>query len=138
MAAGVLTLIRSHMRIELRTWAIAIGFAMSSGSAALYLTRPALPPAATFPPFAGRNYPGIAAPNPPTAGEIGYQVPRDRIRAIYKPQFMTAREAAFIPDKLPVIGVSSGHDAKAYPVPLMSRVEIVNDQVGGRAIAATW
>ncbi len=37
-----------------------------------------------------------------------------------------------------VLGVSINDDSRAYPVPYMSSHEIVNDEVGGRLIAATW
>jgi hypothetical protein len=37
-----------------------------------------------------------------------------------------------------VLGVSIDGDSRAYPIPYMSSHEIVNDEVGGRLIAATW
>jgi hypothetical protein len=37
-----------------------------------------------------------------------------------------------------VLGVSINGDSRAYPVPYMSQHEIVNDEVGGKLIAATW
>jgi uncharacterized protein DUF3179 len=127
------------MRINLKTWAIAGSLAVLSAVGALYLTRPASPSLMTgSQQMAGRDYPSVQTPDPLTAGEIGYQVPRDRIKAIDAPKFMAAGEAGWVPDRLPVIGVTQGRESKAYPVPLLSRVEIVNDQVGGRAIAVTW
>lgn len=37
-----------------------------------------------------------------------------------------------------VLGVSINGESRAYPIPYMSSHEIVNDEVGGRLIAATW
>jgi uncharacterized protein DUF3179 len=127
------------MRIDLRTWAVAGSVAVLSAVGAFYLTPPASPSLVTgSQQMAGRDYPSLHAPDPLTAGEIGYQVPRDRIKAIDAPEFMAPSEAGWVPDRLPVIGVTDGAEARAYPIPLLSRVEIVNDQIGGRAIAVTW
>jgi hypothetical protein len=37
-----------------------------------------------------------------------------------------------------VLGISLNGESRAYPVPYMSNHEIVNDEVGGKLIAATW
>ncbi len=37
-----------------------------------------------------------------------------------------------------VLGISINGESRAYPIPFMSRHEIVNDVVGGKSIAATW
>ena len=39
-----------------------------------------------------------------------------------------------------VLGVTLGNVARAYPINMLTRPtrEIINDQLGGRAIAATW
>jgi hypothetical protein len=130
---------KPQMPINLRTWAIAGSLAVLSAAGAFYLTRPAPPSVITgSQQVAGRDHPSVQAPDPLTASEIGYQVPRDKIKAIDAPKFMSASAAGLVPDRLSVIGVSKGAEAKAYPIPLLSRVEIVNDQVGGRAIAVTW
>ena len=118
--------------------AVALSVAFVAGLGALYATRPAAPPETTSSSFIGRDYPSTGAPDPLAADEIGYQVPRDRIKAIDAPTFLPAGRAGFVPDRVPVIGVTGGSEAKAYPVPLMSRVEIVNDSVGGDPIAVTW
>jgi len=127
------------MRINVRTWAVAGSVALLSAIGAFYVTRPASPlQTSSSAELGGRDYAGVQAPDPLTAGEIGYQVPRDKIKAVDSPTFMAAAEAGFVPDRMPVIGVVGGGVAKAYPVPLLSRVEIVNDQIDGRAIAVTW
>ena len=64
---------------------------------------------------------------------------KDAIPSIDDPQFLTVEEAnlEYDPDE-EVLGVVFDGDARAYSVPLLSRHEIVNDTVGGRAIAVTW
>ncbi len=64
---------------------------------------------------------------------------RDDIPAILNPIF--ASRAASIGQMDPlerVIGVSINGESRAYPLNLLSRHEIVNDTVGGKAIAVTW
>ena len=71
--------------------------------------------------------------------EIVTLLPRDAIPAVYDPQF-NAVEAANqeYADSDLVIGVEIGGEARAYSIPFLSGHEIVNDTVGGRAIAVTW
>ncbi len=125
------------MQVSIRVAAVALGFATLSGVVALYATRPS-PPQVISSQFAGRNRPSLQPPDPLTSDEIGFRVPRDKIKAIDAPTFLSANQAGFVPDRMPVIGVTDGDEAKAYPIPFLSRVEIVNDQIGGRAIAVTW
>jgi hypothetical protein len=65
-------------------------------------------------------------------------LPRDAIPAIDEPAFVSAGEADFVADDEPVIGLTDGADARAYPTWLLNAHEIVNDQLGGRPIAVTW
>jgi hypothetical protein len=65
-------------------------------------------------------------------------LPKDAIPAIDRPVFVAADRASFVDPDEPVIGVSIGSDARAYPTWLLNAHEIVNDQIGGRAIAVTW
>ncbi len=66
-------------------------------------------------------------------------LPRDAIPAILDPTFLDAEEAwdQYLPDE-PVLGVSINGEHKAYSIPYLSSREIVNDEVGGVAIAVTW
>ena len=121
-----------------RSWAAAICVAVLWGLGALYATRPPSVPATQGQQLVGRDQPGERSPDPLSADEIGYQVPRDRIKAIDAPTFLRAGAAGFVPDRMSVIGVAEGGEAKAYPVPVLSRVEIINDQFAGTAIAVTW
>ncbi len=125
------------MQVSIRVAAVAVGVATLSAVVALYATRPS-PPRVTSTQFVGRDRPSLQPADPLTSDEIGYTVPRDKIKAIDAPTFLSASQAAFVPDRMPVLGLTDGHEAKAYPIPLLSRVEIVNDQIGGRALAVTW
>lgn len=66
-------------------------------------------------------------------------LPRDAIAAIDNPKFVSAQEAneRYAEDEM-VLGVEINGDARAYSIPMLSSVEIVNDTVGGVKIAVTW
>ena len=71
-------------------------------------------------------------------------LPPDGIRAIGPdevPNLLITAEKADAAGMSPherVMGVSINGDSRAYPIPFMSEHEIVNDDVGGTLIAATW
>lgn len=77
-----------------------------------------------------------------------YGIGRDRIRSIDKPVFVKPddpRLAAFWSgrgvgkiDDLRVIGYTNGGVARAYPVKLLDRHELVNDRVGGKPVTVGW
>jgi hypothetical protein len=76
--------------------------------------------------------------------EVVTLLPPDAIRAIMPDEvakiMVSAAQAdtnGMQPDTR-VLGVSLNGDSRAYPIPYMSSHEIVNDEVGGRLIAATW
>ncbi len=80
--------------------------------------------------------------NPVTAGERlpdGFRqlLPRDAIAPIYDPTFVSAADVRW-PGYAQVIGVSAGDEAKAYPVSLLNRREMVVDEIGGDPILVTW
>ena len=62
---------------------------------------------------------------------------RDAIRPIYEPGFVAAGDAGYNDDEL-VMGVSIEDEAKAYPVGLLARREMVNDELAGIPILVTW
>ncbi len=66
-------------------------------------------------------------------------LPPDGIPAIRDPEYVTgeAAEAQMSPDE-PVIGVASGDDTVCWSTWHLDSHEIVNDQLEGSAIAATW
>jgi hypothetical protein len=63
----------------------------------------------------------------------------DEIRSIDQPLFdPPARVRGLLPSQDLVIGLAVGGEAHAYPVNVLSLHEVVNDVVGGRAVAITW
>ena len=70
--------------------------------------------------------------------------PRQVVRPfdpIVDPKLVVAGEAGeLVRDDELVLGVVVGAEARAYPINMLTNPsrEIVNDKVGGRAIAATW
>lgn len=112
-----------------RPWRPAILIAVVAGALALVLTQPAHPPGPRFAPSDG--------PDPLSTSEIHSILWPDAIRAVDHPDFVAAGKAG-MRDNLFVIGVELGGEAHAYPIPFMSRVEIVNDRLGGTNIAVTW
>lgn len=66
---------------------------------------------------------------------------RDGIRSIDDPSFISAGEADERGEMVPtefVMGLSINGESKAYPVNILSRHEIVNDEVGGQPVAVTF
>lgn len=76
-----------------------------------------------------------AAETPPAGVE--QILPRGRIAAIVEPRFVPAAEAG-IDDDAWILGVAIDGEARAYSLNLLNRHEVVNDRVGGRAVAAVW
>ena len=80
---------------------------------------------------------------PRTPGNVGNyeprQVLRKPIRPITDPAIVTAAESNVAPNEL-VIGVEVNGHARAYPINQLTgpQREIINDKLGGTAIAATW
>ena len=90
------------------------------------------------PPVASAARPAGTAPVPVDL-KIITVLPRDAIPAILDPRFVPAEEAkAWTRPDLPVLGVSINGEHKAYPLPVLSRHEVVNDVVGGKPVMVTW
>lgn len=76
--------------------------------------------------------------------EVVTLLPPDAIPAVLPedvPDIMVTAEqadAAGMSATTRVLGVNVNGDSRAYPIPYMSEHEIVNDEVGGQLIAATW
>lgn len=64
-------------------------------------------------------------------------VPRDTFPVLDEPE-MAPADGADVKDDEPVIGVVCDGEARAYPVAVMGRHELVNDVCGKTAIAASW
>jgi hypothetical protein len=62
---------------------------------------------------------------------------RDAIRPIYAPEFVAAADATLGDDQL-VLGVTLDGEAKAYPINVLNSREMVNDELAGMPILATW
>lgn len=65
-------------------------------------------------------------------------LPKDAIPAILSPTFEQGGKISWLKGQDLVVGVEIRGDSRAYPVPTLSRHEIVNDTVGGVPIAVTW
>ena len=65
-------------------------------------------------------------------------LPKDAIPAIMSPSFEEAGKASWLRHDNVVVGMSIAGESRAYPVSILSRHEIVNDQLGGVPIAVTW
>jgi len=64
--------------------------------------------------------------------------PRDGIPPIDDPEFVPVGAASGLADTEPVIGVTLGGAAKAYPLRILIWHEIVNDRVGGVPVVVTF
>ena len=87
--------------------------------------------------FAACLYIPVLAGNDAHAQNIHTVLPVDAIPAIFSPKFLPAGEAEVRKDS-PMIGVSIAGEQHAYSMLLLNAHEIVNDVVGGKAVAATW
>ncbi len=65
-------------------------------------------------------------------------LPPDAIPALDGPVHVIAAAADFMDAAESVLGVVVGGEARAYPLALLDWHEVVNDDLGGRSIAATW
>jgi hypothetical protein len=79
----------------------------------------------------------VLAGNGAHAQNIHTVLPIDAIPAVFSPKFLPAGEAEVLKDS-PMIGVSIAGEHHAYSMVLLNAHEIVNDVVGGKAIATTW
>ncbi len=64
--------------------------------------------------------------------------PKDGIPSIDNPKFEPARDVRGLADTVPVISFTMNGEAKAYPLGILMRHEIVNDKVGGIPVAVTY
>ncbi|RME75651.1 MAG: DUF3179 domain-containing protein [Planctomycetota bacterium] len=65
--------------------------------------------------------------------------PRNAFPVLDDPPMVGAERApAFLDDRAWVIGIEIGGVAKAYPIAIMGRHELVNDHCGALPIAVSW
>ena len=80
--------------------------------------------------------------SPQAATPLGYQaVPRDAFPVFDDPPMVSPAEAeknGVVFDRDPIIGVTIGGEARAYPVRVMGVHELGNDTVGGVPITVEW
>lgn len=71
-----------------------------------------------------------------------YGIGKDTIPAIDDPHFLDANDPRLpeigIFEGTPVLGYANGDDARAYPIPILNRHELVNDVVGGKPVTVGW
>lgn len=65
------------------------------------------------------------------------KLPKDAISPIYTPKYVSVDEAVLIDEEL-VMGIDINGEARAMPVALMRFREMLNDEIGGVPILATW
>ncbi len=81
---------------------------------------------------------GDSAFDPIRTDEIQTILPEDAIPAIVNPAYSAATAARDLRDDEEVIGLSINGDARAFPIVTLSAHEIVDDVIGGQAVAVTW
>jgi hypothetical protein len=86
---------------------------------------------------------GIAAAAAPSWGAappriIQANLIKKKIGGLDHPKFITPEQADFMQSTERVIGVVVGKEAKAYPVRILRWHQVVNDVIGGRAVAVTY
>ncbi len=64
-------------------------------------------------------------------------IPRGRIAAIVKPEFVPADKAKVNEDSW-IFGVEINGQARAYSLSLLNSHEVVNDKIGETNFAAVW
>ncbi len=124
------------MKNSYRLWAILFltaVIAAACGSADtdtsdLAATNPSIP---TEPPLAQ------ATPTTEPVYQYNQLLNRDGIFPIYEPEFVRAADATLDDIQL-VLGIELDGQAKAYPITVLNSREIVNDELAGIPILATW
>ena len=61
----------------------------------------------------------------------------DSIRPIYRPIFVLASESPLNDDEL-IIGIVANRAARAYPISILRKREIVNDKIGSLPVLVSW
>ena len=70
---------------------------------------------------------------------LGGGPPKDGIPAVDRPHFESIGDArGWLTDRAPVISVTVGDQARAYPIAILVWHEIVNDKLAGRPITVTF
>lgn len=133
---------RSPIALLRRRWRklLARGIRRVGGDESLDRIRGRRRPTAT--PRLGSLGDPAAVYDPVAAGEAlpgGFRQihPRDRILPIYEPRIVSAGKVSW-PDAYVVIGVELGDEARAYPVRLLDKREMVVDELARVPIVVSW
>ncbi len=70
-------------------------------------------------------------------GSYNQLLGRDAIPPVYDPVFVPAHQATLADEEL-VLGIAINGEAKAYPISVLNFREMVNDEIAGIPILATW
>jgi hypothetical protein len=86
---------------------------------------------------------GLLAEAPPSWAKaapniIKVDLIKKKVGGIENPKFVKPENADFMQVKERVIGVVVGKEAKAYPLRILRWHQVVNDVIGGRAVAVTY
>jgi len=65
-------------------------------------------------------------------------VARDHYPVLFSPEFLTPSQATQLRSDEPVLGLFLNGQAKAYPISILGRHELVNDTCGGVPLATSW
>lgn len=74
----------------------------------------------------------------PEASIISGGPGRDGIKSVDAPRFASAALATWVAPGTPVLGLTLGEGARAYPVHLMEYHQVVNDVIGGNPVVVTY
>jgi len=71
-----------------------------------------------------------------------YGIGKDRIKSIDHPEFVPADDPrlakAGLHGSTVVLGYASGGEARAYPISILNRHELVNDKIAGKPVTVGW
>ncbi len=87
--------------------------------------------------YATATQPGLTPEERDVLSRMYRVLGRDMIFPIYNPRFVLAGEAKVQADEL-VLGIEINGRAKAYPITVLASREMVNDELSGVPILATW
>jgi Protein of unknown function (DUF3179) len=112
--------------------ALLLAAVLAAGAAA---EQAAAPAAGTVPELGGFRLEKLRVP---AEHVIAGGPKRDEIQSVDTPRFATLEEATWVLAENPVIGISLGGEARVYPIHLMERHQIVNDEIAGTPLVVSY
>lgn len=115
-------------------WPFALLFFLAACTPAADQAPPPAPPTPSLPPGHPQRNPRVEVPE-----NLRFEplLAFDAIPTIYDPAFAPAGQAP-VPDEELVLGIAMGGEAKAYPITVLRFREMVNDEIAGIPILASW